>query len=102
MRETVAAQAPPAFPVDRTPTPAMNIPSRTADFSTSVMTWVRSHVRFAPERRHMNYFGQPYCPDCQRAGRDNVLRVDDTGAALVCSSGHRIDRSETLSARQAR
>jgi len=71
----------------------MNIHSRTADLSSSVVAWVRNHVRFAPERRHMNYFGQRYCPDCQKAGRDNVLRVDASGSVLVCSSGHRVEHS---------
>jgi hypothetical protein len=37
----------------------------------------------------MNYFGQPYCPECQKGGRDNVLRVDVAGTGMVCSSGHR-------------
>jgi hypothetical protein len=67
----------------------MNIQTRTTNISNSVVTWVRSHVRFAPERRRMNYFGQPYCPECQKIGRDNVLRVDATGTGMVCSSGHR-------------
>ena len=44
---------------------------------------------FAPERRRMNYFGQPYCLECQKSGRDNVLRLDATGSGMVCSSGHR-------------
>lgn len=67
----------------------MNIQTRTSNLPHSVFTWVRSHVRFAPERRRMNYFGQPYCPECQKSGRDNVLRVDAAGAGMVCSSGHR-------------
>jgi len=67
----------------------MNIQTRTSNLSNSVFTWVRSHVRFAPERRRMNYFGQPYCPECQKSGRDNVLRVDAAGTGMVCSSGHR-------------
>ncbi len=67
----------------------MNIPTRTSAISNSVFTWVRSHVRFAPERRRMNYFGQPYCLECQKSGRDNVLRLDATGSGMVCSSGHR-------------
>ncbi len=71
----------------------MNIQSRTTDLSNSVVAWVRSHVRFAPESRRMNYFGQPYCPECQKAGRDSVLRADAAGVALVCGSGHRVERS---------
>jgi hypothetical protein len=67
----------------------MNITTRTSNLSISVVTWMRSHVRFVPERRRMNYFGQPYCPECQKAGRDNVLRVDATGSVMVCSDGHR-------------
>jgi hypothetical protein len=37
----------------------------------------------------MNYFGQPYCAECQKDGRDNVLRVDPAGTGMVCSNGHR-------------
>jgi hypothetical protein len=42
----------------------MNITTRTSNLSISVVTWMRSHVRFVPERRRMNYFGQPAATTC--------------------------------------
>jgi hypothetical protein len=57
-----------------------------------VGSWPLRKLRSPPFRRRMNYFGQPYCPTCQKRGQDAILSETSTREALTCPAGHLFPR----------
>ena len=55
-------------------------------------SWRRKRIFNAPERGKINHFGQLYCPECQKTGRDLVLNELADREGSVCADGHRFER----------